>query len=340
MTDRRAAQPQILGDPPTSVRSCEELFPEAVSAMLTASSVPELLEQLGITGQDRDELVLLLPRAAADPEILSEITRTANLLRDGAGLDVPTADLESLKPQHTELQARLAPGEGLIAILALVVGTSTVRIWHEARGLTTEQSWEVLADLGQQMRVHRLSTGRLGLHQLGWMALNWRGRLVHLGRLQFDLHRAEKGTERERWVIGTHIPARGSLAPEAVEESFARATDYFTTHFSDLDALRTEAGPALADAPAFGHEFLCHSWLMNRALVEELGTASNIGAFVDRWEILSTSPGNDSAAFFVFHALPPYEADSFPRTTRLERVVGDRLGDGRGWLDGLGRYVR
>ena len=338
MTDRRAARPQVIGDPPTSVRASDELSPEAIATMLTAPSAPALLERLGITGQDHEDLAPLLDQAAADAEILAAITTTANQLRDGAGLHVPTVDLEASKAAHTALQERLAPGEGLIPILALAVSTSTVRAWHEARGLTAEQSWEVLADLGQQMRVHRLSTGRLGLHQLGWMALNWRGRLVHLGRLQFDLHRAEKGTARERWVIGTHIPARGSLGPAAVEDSFDRATAFFTENFGDLADTADRSRPQ--DAPAFGHEFLCDSWLMNRTLVEELGTESNIGAFVDRWEIVSTSPGADGAAFFVFHALPPYDAAALPRTTRLERVVGERLADGRGWDSGLGRLVR
>lgn len=338
MTDRRDARPQIIGDPPASVRASDELSPEAVGTMLTAPSAPALLEQLGITGQDHEDLAPLLGQAAAYAEILAAITTTANHLRAAAGLDVPTVDLEALKTAHTALQGRLAPGEGLIPVLALVVSTSTVRTWHEVRGLSAEQSWEVLADLGQQMRVHRLSTGRLGLHQLGWMALNWAGRLVHLGRLQFDLHRAEKGTARERWVIGTHIPARGSLDAAAVEDSFERATEFFTANFGDLAGTADRSRPQ--DAPTFGHEFLCDSWLMNRTLVEELGTESNIGAFVDRWEILSTSPGADGAAFFVFHELPPYDAASLPRATRLERVVGERLADGRGWESGLGRLVR
>lgn len=350
MTDRRDARPQIIGDPPTSARASDTLSPEAVATTLTAPSAPALLERLGITGQDHEDLAPLLGQAAADADLLAAVTSAANQLRAAAGLDAPTVDLESLKAVHTALQDRLVTGEGLIPILALAVSTSTVRAWHEARGLTAEQSWEVLADLGQQMRVHRLSTGRLGLHQLGWMALNWAGRLVHLGRLQFDLHRADEGTDRERWAIGTHIPARGSLDPSAVEESFERATAFFTENFGDLAGTAGHEGPGILgssggrgrpdEAPAFGHEFLCDSWLMNRVLVEELGTTSNIGAFVDRWEILSTSPGADGAAFFVFHVLPPYDAVALPRATRLERVVGERLADGRGWDSGLGRLVR
>jgi hypothetical protein len=79
---------------------------------------------------------------------------------------------------------------------------------------------------------------------------------------------------------------------------------------------------------------------MNPELIEFLGADSNIGAFVSRWEIVATSPGNDSAAFFVFGARPPYDPASFPRRTRLEREVADRLADGRGWLDGKGMLLR
>ena len=334
MTDLRDAQLELVGDPPRAVRAARELPSAAVAEMLQAPSAPALLELLGITGQDLAELSALIGPAVEDPEILAEVTRTANLLRAGAGLEVPAADLAALGREHGALQQRLAPGEGLLSILALAVSTSTVRAWHRERGLSTEQSWHVLADLGQQMRVHRRSSGRLGLHQLPWMALNWRGRLVHLGRLQFDLHRTERGTAQERWVIGTHIPATGSLDPAAVEDSFTRATEYFTTHYADLDADRP------ADAPRFGHEFVCDSWLMNELLPRELGEDSNLGAFVRRWEIVSQEAGADSAAFFVFGARPPYDAAALPRTTRLERLVGGRLTDGRGWSAGQGRLVR
>ncbi|WP_394215611.1 acyltransferase domain-containing protein [Brachybacterium vulturis] len=327
-------QLEVLGDPPHVVRALDELPRPAVAAMLRAPSAPALLELLGITGADQVELSALIGPALEDPEILAEITRTANLLRGAAGLDVPAAELGALEARHNSLQQRLAPGEGLVPILALAVSTSTVRAWHRERGLSTEQSWQVLADLGQQMRVHRHSSGRLGLHQLPWMALNWCGRLVHLGRLQFDLHRVEEGTTQERWVLGTHIPASGPLDPAAVDDSLARATAYFTTHYADLGTGRPD------HAPPFGHEFVCDSWLMNELLPRELGEESNLGAFVRRWEIVSRTPGDDSAAFFVFGSRPPYDPAELPRTTRLERVVGEHLADRRGWEAGLGRLVR
>ncbi|WP_245822601.1 hypothetical protein [Brachybacterium avium] len=83
------AQFEVLGDPPRAVRATEELSPAAIAAMLRAPSAPALYELLGITGEDHTELSALIGPAVEDQEVLAEITATANLLRAGAGLDVP-----------------------------------------------------------------------------------------------------------------------------------------------------------------------------------------------------------------------------------------------------------
>ena len=331
--------------PPAEIRAEDELAAADVRVMLTAPSRTTLLDNLGITDQDASELLPLLDAAAADAEVLAEVTETANRLRAAAGLEVPEVDLAAEKDRHDGLQQRLAPGEGLVAILALLVSTSTVRAWHDARGLTREQSWEVLADLGQQMRVHRAGTGRLGLHQLNWMSMNWAGRLVHLGRLQFDLHRQSvallAGTGStpsadapRRWVLGTHIPARGPLDPAEVDASFDAATAYFAEHYTELGAERG------VEEPAFGHEFVCDSWLLSDQLAEITGVGSNLARFAARWEMLERSRMDDGALFFVFGRRPPVDVAALPRTSRLERGVAERLEDGRGWTGGLGRLMR
>ncbi|EWS81911.1 acyltransferase domain-containing protein [Brachybacterium phenoliresistens] len=349
--------------PPREVRADSDLPLDAYRVMLTAPSRAELLTLLGITGQDAEDLAPLADAAARDDEILAEVARTANALREAAGLEVPAVDLAARKAEHDALQQRLAPGEGLIPILAFLLSTDTVRSWHAARGLDREQSWHVLADLGQQMRVHRRGTGRLGLHQLNWVTGNWAGRLVHLGRLQFDLSRRrvarlEQGADRPsdaqdttgsseaspasaaeaepmRWVVGTHIPATGPLDPAEVEASFAAATAYFTAHYADLGAGR---GP---DEPAFGHEFTCDSWLISDEFAQILGPDANLARFAALWERIGTIPGDgDGALFFVFGLRPPVDPADLPRRTRLERAVADRLADGRGWTSGKGRLLR
>lgn len=346
MTDRRAPQHEVLGDPPVAVRAASALSPADVRVMLTAPSRPALLERLGITGEDAAELGPLADAAAADDELLAEITTIANALRSGAGLEEPALDLSARKERHDALQQRLAPGEGLLPILAFLVSTSTVRAWHAARGLDEQLSWQVLADLGQQMRVHRRGTDQLGLHQLNWVTGNWAGRLVHLGRLQFDVSRRrvarlEHGTERtgpeepQRWVIGTHIPATGPLVPEAVEESLAAATAYFTEHYADLGQDRP------AGAPVFGHEFTCDSWLLSDEFEEITGPESNLARFAALWERIGGDPqGADGALFFVFGKRPPVDPATLPRRTRLEAGVAERLADGRGWTTGSGRLLR
>ncbi|MEV0866411.1 acyltransferase domain-containing protein [Brachybacterium paraconglomeratum] len=366
--------------PPAEIRAEDELAAADVRVMLTAPSRTALLENLGITDQDASDLLSLLDAATADEEVLAEVTATANRLRAAAGLEVPEVDLAAEKVRHDALQQRLSPGEGLVAILALLVSTSTVRAWHAARGLTPEKSWEVLADLGQQMRVHRAGTGRLGLHQLNWVSMNWAGRLVHLGRLQFDLHRqrvallagsgstpsadgsapaadgsapladgprgpvdgpvapaagpAPSADDPRRWVLGTHIPARGPLDPAEVDASFDAATAYFTEHYPELGAGRG------AEEPAFGREFVCDSWLLSDQLAEITGEDSNLARFATRWEMLERSRMDDGALFFVFGRRPPVDVASLPHSSRLERGVAERLEDGRGWTGGLGRLLR
>lgn len=356
MTERRDApsrdippgevQFEALGDPPRTVRATEDLSAAEVAAMLTAPSRPALCELLGITGADAAELGPLADAAAGDAELLEVITEIANGLRSAAGLETPALDLAATKERHDALQQRLTPGEGLLAILGFLVSTATVRTWHAARGLDEAASWHVLADLGQQMRVHRAGTGRLGLHQLNWVSGNWAGRLVHLGRLQFDIGRRriarlEQGAERtaedepQRWVIGTHIPATGPLDPDAVEESFAAATDYFTRHYADLGEDRT------AQEPRFGHEFVCDSWLLSDAFAEIVGPDSNLARFARLWQSIGADPeGGDGALFFVFGLRPPVDPAALPRRTRLEAAVADRLADGRGWTTGSGRLLR
>src|SRR5699024_3165718 len=206
MPDRPDPRARMIGEPPTAARPSSPLDPTAVAVMLTARSVPALLQRLGVSAEAGEELLELLPEIA-------------NLLRTEAGLDAEPAPLGTHADRLNTLQERLRPGQGLLMIAAHLVSTDVVRSWHRARGLSDQQSWQVLSDLGQQMRVHRLTFGELGHHTLAWTAMNWTGRLFWLGRLQFDLHRSGDG----HWRIGTHIPATGPLEPAGVEESFDAA---------------------------------------------------------------------------------------------------------------------
>ena len=106
-----------------------------------------------------------------------------------------------------------------------------------------------LADLGQQVWVHRLTFGTFGLHTQDWLTIAWSGALYWLGRLQFNLQPEDDG-----WVLSTHIPRTGPLTPESVDQAFAAARDFFATYFPEY--------PIRA--------FVCSSWLLDPALTEAL----------------------------------------------------------------------
>ena len=135
-------------------------------------------------------------------------------------------------------------------------------------------------------------------------------------------------------MLGTHIPARGPLDPAEVDASFDAATAYFAEHYTELGAGRG------VEEPAFGHEFVCDSWLLSDQLAEITGEGSNLARFAARWEMLERSRMDDGALFFVFGRRPPVDVAALPRTSRLERGVAERLEDGRGWTGGLGRLMR
>jgi len=328
MPDRHDPRARMIEDPPAAARPAAPLDPAEIAVMLTAPSVPTLLQRLGVSAEDSEELLELLPQIAADEQLLAAVAEIANLLRAEAGLEAEPAPLGEHAEPLNALQQRLRPGQGLLMIAAHLVSTDVVRSWHRARGLSEQQSWRALSDLGQQMRVHRLTYGELGHHTLAWTAMNWTGRLFWLGRLQFDLHRSGAG----RWQIGTHIPATGPLEPAGVEESFGAAARFFPEHFPDL--------AEQAEGADFGRELVCHSWLVNQELPEIVGPGSNLGSFAARWSIEKTFPASDDAVFFVFNRRPPYDTDQLPRRSRLQRAIIDRLQDGRGWQGGKGRLHR
>lgn len=314
--------------PPVEIRADAPMDAASVRAALTDPALPDVLDRLGITGIDRDELLAVIPAAVADDALLAATTEIANLLRARTGLDAPPAALGARTAADDAAQHGVLPGRGLAAILGHLAATDTVLRWHGARGIPPEMTWAALADLGQQMRVHRRVFGGLGHHTVDWTAMVWTGRLLWLDRLQFDLHRAP-GTGA--WEVGTHIPATGPLDPDAADASFARAAEVLPAHFADLDPA------AERSAPVLGREFVCRSWLISRELETILGPEANLSRFAARWRIEDTYDGSDDAVFFVFGVRPPYRADALPTDTRLRRAIRRELVEGRGWRGGMGR---
>ncbi|MFV0427073.1 MAG: acyltransferase domain-containing protein [Beutenbergiaceae bacterium] len=282
------------------------MSPDDVKARLSAEHLPELLVQLGFADDDAIETVEAATRTRRRPRDLAVVANSARLLADGVGRFRPHD-----APDPWE---GLPQGREDLALLALLASVPEVRAEHARRRIPDTLSWDSLADLGQQVHVHRLTHASFGLDTYGWMRTAWSAGLLWLGRLQFVPKPTTAG-----WVLDVHIPRTGSLAPPSVDEAFALAVATFARHFPDY--------PPVA--------FACTSWLLDPAL-SELVPGSNLASFQQRWTLAGTGyQADESVLYFVFNrrvgADEPITLDGLPRNTRLERAVLDHLSAGEHW---------
>ena len=277
-----------------------------VGAELRAE-LPARLDMLGFRPEDAAD-VLAAVAAATDAD-LELVERFANRLVARIGT-LPPGDGETVWVGLDR------PANGIVPLLALVATAGAVSDFHAAHGVDRATSWAGLADLGQQVAVHRVVHGRFGLETYGWLAGHvWTGSMFWLGRLQFGLERAAQvdGAGQD-WVIGTHIPRTGRLDSDEVDASFAAAHLFFAEHFPDVPA----------------RDVHCRSWMLD-ARLPELLPGSNLAAFQQRW-LTYGEPGNGDAdvTYFAFATRGPVDPATVA-TTSLQRVVLSLWESGAHW---------
>jgi hypothetical protein len=289
-----------------------------VRSRLSDPGLPARATDLGFGQPDLAALLAAADTVLARDEDLGAVTVFAERLVQRIGaIDAPGWDsVWSGVPSDSP-----AGGSGLLPMLALLVTAPEVTAFHASRGVEGEVSTATLADLGQQVRVHRLTYDEFGLHTQGWLTTAWSGALYWLGRLQFNLQREDGPTGLRDWVLSTHIPRTGPLTPASVDASFAAAREFFGRHFPDYPS----------------RDFYCQSWLLDPAL-DRLVPDANLAAFQRRWQLYGpVEPGEDDVLFFLFNRRPPVVLDYLPTDTSLRRLVLDRLNAGLGWSVRRGR---
>ncbi|MFW6690722.1 acyltransferase domain-containing protein [Streptomyces sp. MAR4 CNX-425] len=208
-----------------------------------------------------------------------------------------------------------------------------VRAYHARHDVPDDVSWATLADLGNKVGVHRRLHDVGGMGKQWWISLPYSGILYRLGRLQFNLDRdpdAGRGLE-------VHIPEDGPLDPQACEESYGRAAEFFPRRF------RTFLGAAAAGGEL---RLNCASWLLDPQLGAYLPDGSNIMRFQRRFTLdpgeAAHVPEPDEHGLtvsdrgiveFVFRRLvrTPADVAALPARTTLERAVVAHLAAGRHW---------
>lgn len=272
------------------------------------------LTRLGLRPDDLAATLELARTVLDRPADLAEVDRLAGALRQGLG-HFPGEPDRGPWPGYDG--AADPYGEGLLALLALVVTADDLVAYHRSRDVPAAVSARTLTELGQQLWVHRLTYGDLGLHTYDWLTVTWSGSLYWLGRLQFNLQWLDGG-----WVCSTHIPRSGPLDAAAVDDALATAARFFPRHFPDHPV----------------DTFWCRSWLLDPTLAGALDPASNMARFQARWQLYGEPmPGDEDALFFTFARRGDVDLAALPRETSLQRIILDRLREGGHWTvrDGL-----
>jgi hypothetical protein len=280
-------------------------------------SIDAILARLEVAQPDAEEIKSFWPSPARDRELWWLLERAYHaLVRDLGGfafLDWPDIPAEYG-----------ATGRYFYAYVFLAA-LGDVRAYHAKRGIPDDVSWPTLADLGRNLVRDRRLFGEGGLRAHAWMTLHFRGALYALGRLQFNrmLMRFDEPAASVRPgdpVVGIHIPESGPLFPDACEDSYRRAREFFPRHFTETPV-------------RIG---VCTSWLLDPQLTDYLDSDTNIIRFQRRFHVVgASSDGDADIVRFVFKRLNA-SLDDLPQRTALERAIVTHLRSGRHWRNRTG----
>jgi len=234
-------------------------------------------------------------------------------------------------PQHIEAARQWsvpADAEGLMLYAMLCLsGVVRGRTMLEDRGLPTGVVRASFEDVPRRLRRCRDARGCWGIEKPRWLGRHLHGRLVELGRLQFEVgvmaDRADAahapvlsahGLALDMPVWWVHIPAGEALSAETCEASFAQARALLPRHF--------------ADHPAAW--FACRTWLFDGQLRDYLPAASNLLRFAARFTVVDEWDDDGEFRQFV------REGPRGGKPTRLQLADAEHQRRGKSWRVGLG----
>ncbi|MFG1620383.1 acyltransferase domain-containing protein [Kribbella sp. NPDC049227] len=264
---------------------------------------------LGFSDEDREATEAFVPDREAVDTLAQQLRAAIGKFEDEPELQMPE------DPRNT--------------VQALLQTVPDIRRFHSELGISDEISWATLSDLGQQLKVHRRTFGSYGMETHWWLRIHWAGQIYALGRLQFQLYQVPAdnpvpGTEPGEWVLNVHIPEWGPLTPEAVDDSFAQAREFFPRYFPQYPVKTA----------------ILWSWLIDPYLLDNLAPDSNMVRFGRRFTPYGKpTDAQDSAIFFTFRHHGTDTLDELPQDTSLQRLVVSRIKAGGTWQSAFG-YLR
>ena len=216
-------------------------------------------------------------------------------------------------------------------LLLFLCYTGRLREYYKEAGISDEIFLASVLDLKYKLDECKCVYGIKGSFVAKWFSGFFDLTRFALGRLQFEIvdlgREYEKGgvkLEPDSKVINVHIPRTGTpLDRESTLKSYRLASEFFA--------------PILGDTPVF----VCSSWLLFPRHREMLKSDSNILAFMNDYDLVSSGEyANYNEVWRLFDTMYDGAVSHLPDDTSLRRAYVDLItrGEKTGWGRGIFVY--
>ncbi len=225
------------------------------------------------------------------------------------------ADMLYINPYTTEL-------------LAYICMTRHAKKVYDGHGISEEIYKKSMLDLRYKLEECKAVKGVIGSFVAFWFFGFFNLTRFALGRLQFELEPFGRNYEKdgkrltpESKVINVHIPRDGTpMSPEACDESFARAKEFFKDKIDGDIA------------------FVCHSWLLYPENKDILPQHTNTYKFMERFDIIESDITRDNHDLWRLFDTDEQNPDRLPADSSMRRAYIEHLKRGGKTGNGYGVF--
>jgi len=218
---------------------------------------------------------------------------------------------------------------GTVMAITLLSSIEGLKQLYQQKGIAEDLMWDTLIDVTCKLQESYDLDGIWGTESVAWYQRLFSGRIIKLGRLEFEPIRYKwdtpyQGIHKGDPVLNIHIPSTGSMPMDQVMDSFKRAYAFFRKDF-----------------PGNVIPFVGASWLLYPPICEDvLKKGSNLEQFYRLFTIVEQYVDPENKNFwriFNMHYAPDV-LDKAPADTSLRKHIlefmkaGNDMGVGRGVL--------
>lgn len=199
------------------------------------------------------------------------------------------------------------------------LGADSFELYRE-QSLPENVFWDTFSDFTIWCKTCYKKYGEYGIQEYNWLCNHIQGKLLRLGRLQFeeilakeDICFGDTTIAQGSFLINVHIPEGEPLLQDSCDESFHMAK----SHWSQAKA------------------FVCESWLLYANLSKILPAHSNILSFQKRFTTLEIIEDSEQGEERIFGQVLENK-EEYPENTTLQAsakkylLSGEKIGSGYG----------